>query len=314
MTDRTRKVMNIILALAVSLAAWIFVVYNYDPMTSEKYSGIPVTYTGLQTLADRGYAVTEQSRATVDVTLLQRRIDTGNFDADDISVTADVSNLATGENTVALSVKAPDGTTVSDTSIKTVTINIESADSVDMPITVEYSEASADGAVPVVEEISTDTATVIATETKLTEIDRIAAVVEPDDLDNKPKPLTVQLAAFDKDGRKVLNVVIAPETVSFRAFAGFSKTVDLNVPVKNEESDSYDRTYAAPETVTIKGSRGALDRIASLTAEELDIGQFYEDTDAPIEFVLPEGVYLDESEEAPVLRVKVKEKKEGEGA
>ena len=145
MSDQTRKVVNIILALAVSIAAWIFVVYNYYPMTTERYSDVPVKYTGLQTLANRGYAVMEQNTSTVDVVLLQRRTETGHISADNISVTADVSNLETGENTVALNVKGPEGTTVNDTSVRTVTMNIESAYSADMDISVEYTPDHSDG-------------------------------------------------------------------------------------------------------------------------------------------------------------------------
>ena len=102
MTDRGRKAINIILAIAVSVAAWVFVVYNYDPMTKERYSGIPITYTGLDSLANRGYAVAEANHERVDVILEQKRIDTGSITSDDISVTADVSGLSTGENTVVL--------------------------------------------------------------------------------------------------------------------------------------------------------------------------------------------------------------------
>ena len=308
MTDNTRKVLNIILALAVSMAAWIFVVYNYYPMTNVKYSGIPVTYTGLQTLANRGYAVTEQERVRVDVTLQQRRVDTRNISAEDISVTADVSNLATGENTVVLSVKAPDGTSVSDTSFKTVTIDIESADSVDTEISVEYAEAPDDNAVPVVEDMSVSTATVIATEAKLAEIDRVAAVVDADDLGDRLRPLTVELAALDKDGNRVLNVVIAPETVSFKAMAGIERTVKLNVPVKDESDDSYERTYTAPQTVSIKGASTVVNGTGSISSDEVNIGYLYEDTDIPLEFTLPEGIYLSGDDSDLVLKVKVTEK------
>ena len=308
MTDSTRKVLNIVLALVVSMAAWIFVVYNYDPMTNVKYSGIPVTYTGLQALANRGYAVTEQENFRVDVTLQQRRVDTRNISAEDISVTADVSNLATGENTVVLTVKSPEGTSVSDASIKTVTIDIESADSVDADISVEYAEAPDDNAVPVVEDMSVSTATVIATEAKLAEIDRVAAVVDADDLGDRLRPLTVELAALDKDGNRVLNVVIAPETVSFKAMAGIERTVKLNVPVKDESDDSYERTYTAPQTVSIKGASTVVNGTGSISSDEVNIGYLYEDTDIPLEFTLPEGIYLSGDDSDLVLKVKVTEK------
>ena len=59
MTDNGRKMFNIILALLVSIAAWFFVVYNYDPMTSVRYSGVPITYM-LET-ADGFYTTTEET-------------------------------------------------------------------------------------------------------------------------------------------------------------------------------------------------------------------------------------------------------------
>lgn len=308
MSDQTRKVVNIILALAVSIAAWIFVVYNYYPMTTERYSDVPVKYTGLQTLANRGYAVMEQNTSTVDVVLLQRRADTGHISADNISVTADVSNLETGENTVALNVKGPEGTTVSDTSVRTVTMNIESAYSADMDISVEYTPDAEEDAVPVVEELSVDTATVIAAESKLNEIDRVAAVIEPEELSTRARPMSVELAALDSDGNKVLNVVIQPETVSFRAYAGYTKTVSLNVPVKDNKDDSYERTYTVPNTLVIKGGATALSSVSSITAEEINIGNYYEDAELPIELILPDGIYRAEDDSELVLKLKVTEK------
>ena len=313
MTDQTRKVVNIILALAVSIASWIFVVYNYDPMTTEKYNDVPIKYTGLQTLANRGYAVMEHKTTTVDVILQQRRVDTGHIDAEDITVTADVSNLETGENTVALTVKGPEGTTVSDTSIRTVALNIESAYSADMDISVEYTPDAEEDAVPVTEDMSVETATVIAAESKLNEIDRIAAVIDPEELSTRARPMSVELAALDAEGNKVLNVVIQPETVSFRAYAGYRKTVSLNVPVKNDEDDSYERTYTVPTTVDIKGGAESISAVSSITAEEIDISDYYQDAELPVELILPDGVFLTDEDDKLVLRLKVSEKADEDG-
>ena len=308
MSDKGRKIFYIILSLLVSTAAWVFVVYNYDPMTKEKYSGIPITYTGLETLANRGYAVAETNHERIDVTLEQRRIDTGSISSDDISVTADVSQLASGQNTVALRVNGPEGTMVSDLSQKTVTIEIESSDSADMPISVEYSVSAEENAEPIVEEMSTDTATVVATSDRLAKVDRIAAVIDPADLNDKLKPLTVELAALDADGNQVLNVVIYPQTVSFKAAAGYTKEVRLNVPVKDESDDDYERTYTAPDTIVIKGSKDLINKTGSIDADEIDITYIYEDSEIPVEYELPEGIYLAQEQGELVLKVVVKEK------
>lgn len=312
MTDQGRRMFNIILALIVSIAAWFFVVYNYDPMTTERYSGVPITYTGLDTLANRGYAVAEANYKNVEVTLQQRRIDTTNISSEDISVTADVSGLSTGENTVSLRVSGPEGTQVQDVSVKNVVVNIDSAASQEIPITVEYEGETDEDAVPLVENMSVTTATVIATEEKLAEIDRVAAVVDPEDLDEQYKAMTLEIAALDKEGNKVINVVIYPETVSFRAAAGYVKEVRLVVPVKDESEDSYERTYTAPESVVIKGKKSTIDSFTGITADEINVANYYEDSEIPIEYDLPEGVFLADGQEQQVLTLKVVEKPEEE--
>ena len=309
MSDKGRKIVNTILALLVSMAAWVFVVYNYDPMTKEKYSGIPITYTGLETLANRGYAVAETNHERVDVTLEQKRIDTGNIGSEDISVTADVSQLSSGQNTVALHVEGPEDTSVSDISLKTVTIEIESSDSEDMEISVEYPAASAeDDAEPIVEELSETEATVIATSDRLARVDRVAAVIDPNDLNDKLKPLTVDLAALDAEGNRVLNVVVYPQSVSFKAAAGYVREVRLVVPVKDDSDDNYERTHTVRNTIVIKGSKDLVNKTGSITADEIDISQYYEDAEIPLTFELPDGIYLEKGYEAPVLKLKVKEK------
>ena len=313
MTDNGRKMFNIILALLVSTAAWFFVVYNYDPMTNARYSGVPITYTGLDTLANRGYAVAEANHKNIEVTLEQRRIDTANISSEDISVTADVSGLSTGENTVALRVSGPEGTQVLDTSVKSVTVNIDSATSQEIPISVEYAGDHDEDAVPLVENMSVATATVVATEEELANIDRVAAVIDPEDLDEQFKAMTLEIAALDKEGEEVINVVVYPETVSFRAAAGHTKEVRLVVPVKDESEDSYERTYTVPETVVIKGRKSTIDSFSGITANEINIANYYEDSEIPIEFDFPEGVFLvDGQEDQMVLKLKVVEKEEEE--
>ena len=310
MTDNGRKMFNIILALLVSIAAWFFVVYNYDPMTNARYSGVPITYTGLDTLANRGYAVAEANYKNVEVTLQQRRIDTATITSEDISVTADVSGLSTGENTVALRVTGPEGTQVMDTSVKNVTVDIASATSQELPISVEYSEKPEENAVPLVENMSVEYATIIATEDELAEIDRVAAVIDPGDLDEQYKAMTVEIAALDKEGNKVINVVVYPETVSFRAAAGYTKEVRLVVPVKDGSKDSYERTYTVPETVVIKGKKSTVDAFTGINAEEINIADYYQDSEIPIILELPEGVFIEEGQDELLLDLKVVEKEE----
>ena len=311
MSSEGRKVFNIVLAILVAIGAWVFVVINYKPLTDVTYNDVPITYTGLVTLANRGYAVSGANHDTVNVTLQQKRVDTGSISADDIKVRADVSTLSSGEDIVSLEVSSPDGTSVQDVSVKTVALEIESAMSQTMPVSFEYSEGAEDDEVPLISDASVEDADVIATEDKLEDIDRIAAVISPEEIGTKRRLLTTRLMALDSEGNEVINVFINPETVSFRAASGHTKRVSLTAPVKDESDDSYKRTYKAPETIVVKGSEDAVKKLTGIKAKETDITYIYENTELPLELELPDGIYVDEAE-MPVLSVTVTEKKESD--
>ncbi|MBQ9272986.1 MAG: hypothetical protein IJ227_04635 [Mogibacterium sp.] len=309
MTSEGRKVFNIVIAVLVAIGSWAFVVINYKPMTEVTYNDVPITYSGLVTLANRGYAVSGANHDTVNVTLQQKRVDTGSISAENIFVTADVSNLSSGEDVVALDVTAPDGTTVQDVSLKTVTLEIESATSETRPISFEYNDEAGEDEVPIITDASVETADVIATEDKLDQIDRIAAVIDPKEIGSKRRLLTARLVALDSENNEVINVFIDPETVSFRAASGSTKSVDLTVPVKDESDDSYSRTYTVPDTITVKGRKDAMELVTGIKAKETDITYIYENSEIPLELELPDGVFVDDAD-MPVIKVTVTEKKE----
>lgn len=312
MTTQARKIFNMVLAIVVAAGAWAFVVINYKPMTEVSYSDVPITYTGLVTLANRGYAVSGANYDTIQVRLQQKRVDTGRISPEDILVTADVSGLSTGENTVSLEVTPPEGTIIVDASHRNVTLDIESAVSENMEISVEYPPGAEEDAEPVISDISVTDASVIATEEKLGEIDRIAAVLDPDSLGDKARHFTIELAALDEEGNEVPNVFIDPENVSLRAAAGYTRTVKLEVPVKDESDDGYERKTVAPDTIVIKGNREVVDEITSIKAKEIDVTYYYEDSEIPVEYELPEGIHLAKDQAEQFLRVTVSEKKTDE--
>ena len=84
------------------------------------------------------------------------------------------------------------------------------------------------------------------------------------------------------------------------------------MPVKDDSDDSYERTYTAPETVVIKGKKSTVDNFTGITANEIDISNYYEDSEIPIEYDLPEGVSIADEQKPQVLKLKVVEKEEEE--
>lgn len=312
MTDSARKIFYLVIAFLVSIAAWVFVVYNYYPMNQVRYTDVPVSFQGEEALAERGLAVSESSMETIAVTLSQKRVDGGLISSEDISVTADVSECVAGENNVELSVRGPSGTSVVYSSASYAAVEVARTRKEIMDIEVVYGEGAAGDEVPIASDLSSTSAEVSCSADKFGDIRRIAAVLSLEDVTEVEKSYTIKLQALDSDGEAIPHVVISPDEVSLDAYAGYMKKVYLTMNVRDDSDDGYERQYSAPSMVVIKGLKSAIDDIDSISSKEIDITYLYEDQDVEIEYELPEGVYVSDSSMGQKLRVKVTEKEDEE--
>jgi len=308
-TPRGRKIVNMVLAVLVAIAAWVFVIINYDPMTDITYSDVPVTFTGEEALAERGLAVVQTSVDGLNVTLSQKRVDASRIGPEDITVLADLSECVAGDNRVDLKISGPEGTTVlkADKSVADVSVGRAKRDV--RPIKVMYKDPEEENAELITFDLSNTEAEVVCTQDRLDSIDTVAAMLDYEDVTDDVKSYTVDLVALDKEGNVIPHVLINPEEISLDACAGFTKTVSLSVPVKNTQDDYYERKYTVPERMVIKGSLDDIDNIGTVRAYEVDISGIYEDTELPIEYNLPEGIYVADKSKGQVIKVTVSEKK-----
>ena len=308
MTDSGRRIFNMVIALLISIAAWVFVVYNYDPMNLVRYTDVQVQFTGEEELAARGLAVSEASTETVTVTLSQRRVDGSVISASDITVTADVSECVAGPNSVILKVSGPDGTSVSSMSPTAIEVNVSRIRSEIRDIDVIYGEGAEEDAEPMAFDLSQESAEISCTAENIGKVSKVAAVLDPEEVTDSVKSYTVKLAALDSSGNVIPHVVIDPKEISLDARAGVKKTVPLDVPITDNSDDDYERRYSAPSTVTIKGPESLINKITSVTADEIDISYIYSDADLEIDYDLPEEVVLANESSDQIVRVRVSEK------
>ena len=305
MTGSSRRLLNIILALVVSLGAWMFVVYNYYPMTDVKYNDVPLTYEGQRELAERGLAVSEASTKGISVRLSQKRVNFNNYSAKDIKVVANVSECVAGENSVNISVSGPRDTSVISHDIDTINVMVERAESVTMDIDVVYSGASAENEEPLVVDIANNSVELVCASSKLSSIKKVAAVLDRNEVDDTVKSYTADLVALDAEGNVVPNAVIYPGEISLDACAGIVKEVDLELKIAGGSDEDYERSYTAPEKLKIKGPAPMMEKLEKVTADELDISYYYEDNELALTLQLPEGVVLYDPEYVPALKLKV---------
>lgn len=307
MKDKTRKLIYGIMAVLVSIGAWAFVVYNYDPYTHVKYNDVSLDYVGERALADRGLAVSEAGEEDISVTLEQKRVDVNKISSSDITAELDVSACVAGDNKVSPNVSGPKETAVVTFDAKPVNVQVERTESKFLDIDVIYSGDAPEDAAPIVSYIANDQAEAVCAVSNAGNIKRIVAVLDYNEVGNKTKSYTAKLVALDKEGNEVPHSVIYPEEVSLDAASGKIKTVNLAVSVKNDSDEQYERKYVVPEKVTIVGPEDEVSKIEIVNAEEIDVNYYYEDSEIPIECDLPEGVQIAGNKEL-VLKLSVKKK------
>jgi YbbR domain-containing protein len=311
MSESGRKIINIIIAIVVAIGGWIYVVYNNDPMTEVRYKDVPVSFVGEHDLANRGLGIAQTSTEVIDVTLRQKRIDTNQISADDITVIADVSEAAEGENGISLQISGPSGTQVADAERRAISVEVEESDTIEERIYVEYRD-DPEGLEPVTSNMTSTKATVMGAKSEVERVDRVTALISYSDTNNRVWNFTTGLSALDEDGDEIEHLVIYPDEINFKAYTGVRKTVKLNVvtsekkeTAEEEESDGYTRTYSAPDTIVIKGAEDVVSEITSVSTELIDIDSMYEDQEVALTYALPEGVHLAYESEGLVMKVKV---------
>ncbi len=307
MSDRTRKFFNMILALIIAIAGWIYVIYNFYPNTNVTYRNVPITYTGEEELANKGLGVTEATVDSITVTLNQERVKTAEISADDITVIADVSDCIEGDNGIGLQISGPDGTTVSDSSTRTMTVTIDKVKTETVDVYVEFSDASDLGAEPIVDNLSDETATIVSASDELDSVDKVVAYISISDMTEQSRSFTRDLVAVDEDGNELQHIIIYPESVSFDAISGYTKAVNLNVNVKGASDDDYTREYEAPSSILIKGPEDVINAIDSIDTTTINLSNVDEDTTIALKYDLPDGVYIANESLNQVITVTVTE-------
>lgn len=292
MGNSNRKTLNIVLALIVSFVSWIYVVYNFDPTCEMKYKEVPIKFVGEDVLADRGLCIAKSSYDAIDVSLEQRRTDTKNISAENISIVADVSNAIEGENGISLEITGPEKTEVIGVETASISIKVEESYRDDFDVSVQYKEQIDTKHEPYASNMTYERVSIVGSKENIEKIDKVVAYLSSSEVTDENKRFTVEPIAIDSKGEKIKHVVILPSEIRFTAVVGTVKEVPLVTNIVNSVDGKYNRTYEVSNKVTIKGPEKIIKEIDSITTKRIDISNIYENTTVDIEYDLPEGVKI----------------------
>ena len=191
-----------------------------------------------------------------------------------------------------MELNVPSGLESTHQSVSKVVVKVERRISQKKQIRVSYLGNYASGEEPTTLSISPSSVTVSGAKSLVRKVSYIRATVQKSRLSGKAASVTASLMPVDSSGYEVKDVVLSQKTVHIRTALYKTKSVKLNVSVKDSSDDSGNRTYDAPDRVTIKGPQSKLADIDEIKSKPIDISDIHKDTTVKIEPILPDGVEL----------------------
>ena len=302
------KRFNIILALIAAIALWAYVLGEINPTSSTVVRNVPISFINEEALEAEGLTVLSTSAETVNITISGQRTAITRADEGDFSVTADMEALHQGENTVRVNVTGPGGVEIERINVEKITVVVDKKVSEEKTVeTAVTGEVSSEKEVSVLEMEKT-TAVVTGPGTLVAKVDKLVANIDAEQISDEEETLSIDMIPVDQNNAKVDGVTIeGGSKIDVTAVMLSKKTVKLNVPLLNQDSDETDREIELPDTVIIKGSAEALADISSITCRSIDLKNITESQTVKLEPVLPEGIELSQSQQELTAKITVKE-------
>lgn len=286
------KKVNIIISLLIAIGLWAFVVGELNPDTTDEKNNIPITFINEDSLSEKGLSVLSLSEDTINLEVTGKRSVIGKLKKDKIEVILDLSLLHEGNNSVKLKTKVPDNVEIKDSNVEYVTVVVEKTLSVLKDVNVEYERNTNTDAEPTLVDVNKKKIAVTGAKTLVNNVDYLKAVISSDKVEDEMKTVSIEVVPVDEKGVIIEKVKLSTNWISVTSVLKKTKTVNLDVKLKENSQSKDTIVINAPKVVTIKGTEKELSLIEKITTEVIDVTNVYEDVQVPINPILPDGIEL----------------------
>lgn len=297
------KKFNMVLSIVLAICLWAYVVGEINPIAERTVKNVEIKFTNSEVIEQYGLAMSKSSAYSIDVQISGSRAEISRIDSDDISATVDLSSALKGENELNVSVKAPDGVSVTKKSMSKVSVTIEDLDSKEVPVTISYTgELEKPNECETVS-TSFDTVEVKGAESLVRSVTEASGKIDVSKVGEEATKNVCDLTPVDKNGKKVERVELSNRSVVVESIISKIKTVKLNVTVTDNSTDGLNRKVSMPKEVILAGRSSDLKKIDSITADAIDITNVSDGSKIVLNLNLPEGIILSEKNDDMVAVV-----------
>ena len=287
---KIRKTINVIVSILIAIALWSYVIYAVEPTQTKTFTGVPVALENTEALADRNLAVAADDDVLIDVKVKGKRQIVSAMKNDEVHATADVSECIEGDNVVEVRLEFDRTVTPANNATITVHVNVEGIVTEPRNVVVTY---SGDSENINYELTSESTVNVTGAKSSVEEVKEVAARVTEKDLPESDEEITVGLTPVNGSGEEIGGLTLSETKATVKISATGTTEVPLTVSTKGKPADGYQLTGVdAPSSIEIKGSNAALEGVAEIKCEDIDITDLKEDATVELKPELPDGTAI----------------------
>lgn len=296
-----------ILSLLIAMFLWFYVMGEINPTTTQTIENVPVKLLNENTLKQRDLAIQGSSGFTVSIVVEGKRAELNRMDKDKIKATADVFGYEKGENYVPVVVEVPDNVTLKEIKTPKILVNLEELISVYKKISVKFTGSTAPGTEP--GNVTTNPAEieVKGARSVVNSVDSVRAEVKASEVSDEMQTFNATPIAINQRGDPVYDVTLSAGSVEVQAALLYTKKVPLKVEIKGSVPAEYQVTdIYVPDEISIRGPKDAVEGIARVTAEPVDISKVTASTTLAIHPRLPRGVEVADTSRKIGIGIKIK--------
>ncbi|QIB68205.1 hypothetical protein Ami103574_02265 [Aminipila butyrica] len=296
-----------LLSILLAVFLWVYVVAVENPPTKVRIPNVPITLVNVDSLNQRGLAISSDEDYFMDVVIEGARSDVLKVSASDIVAKVDVFGYGVGENEIPVTVTLPDSVSVANQKDNRIVINIEEMVSVYKTVNVIFNGSVDSKQEATVSSVTPKEVEVKGAKSKVASVKSVNAYIESSELTTEEKSFTADLTAVDANGQTAKNIQLSSDTADIKAVIYQIKEVPLEVAVTGEVNGAYQVTSMdVPEKVKIKGLKEDLAGVDKITADPVDISTVTATTELPLNMKLPQGVMLAQDSTKAAVSIVIK--------
>lgn len=298
-----------IFSLVAAVLLWMYVMGEVDPTKTSVVSNITVSFMNSDVLAEEGLAPIENENMQISAKIKGKRSLVNDVKRNGMSAYVDVSSCKEGKNTVEVKINTPDGISVESMSDEYLTFEVEAIEEAEKPVSISFEgKSGSKSKVPWVLSFMPETVTVSGASSLIDKVSEVRGTVSVADMSEDHSSWEyATVTAVDEKGNAVAGVSVQDGSVTAEVRILTVKTVTLEVSAENMEDGYEADSISADSQIKIVAPAEVLDYVDSIkgTADMTGVSDT-ETHKIKLNFDLPEGVYLYNSNEPVTAKIRLK--------